>query len=158
MGCERLPRVPGTAIYLTSRADAAPAALATQVKHNRCLHQTVVLLTVVAERIPRVSSHRRASFEQLHRGLIRATLRFGFAEVPNVPRSLAGSNHAGLRLNDAMTTYFTSREITVPSVRHELAAWQKPIFRFLAKMSANASDYFCLPPRQVVEIAVHIEI
>src|ERR1700749_1886081 len=88
MHCENMPRVPGTAIYLTGRGDRVPASLKLNVKHNKCLHQTVVLLTVVTERVPRVKPSDRISSEPLEHGFQKITLRYGFAETPDVPRSL----------------------------------------------------------------------
>ncbi len=79
MHCAKLPRVPGVAIYLTSRGDRVPSSLKLNVKHNKCLHDTVVLLTVVTERVPRVAKHRRVVAEPLKHGFVRLTLRYGFA-------------------------------------------------------------------------------
>ena len=88
MHCASMARVPGVAIYLTSRADRVPSSLKLNVKHNKCLHETVILLTVLTERIPRVAPHRRVVVEPLAHGFVRMTLRYGFAQSPNVPRSL----------------------------------------------------------------------
>jgi KUP system potassium uptake protein len=158
MRCDRLPRVPGTAIYLTSSADAAPSALAVQVRHNRCLHRSIVLLTVITERIPRVSRARRVLSKPLRPGLTRVSLRFGFAEAPDVPGALEDSPEFSHIVGDRMISYFTGREIPVPSPRPDLPGWKEPIFLCLTKFSANAADYFCLPPKQVVELATKIEV
>jgi len=158
MRCDSLPRIPGTAIYLTSSADAAPSALAVQVRHNRCLHSNIVLLTVITERLPCVSNTRRVLCKQLRPGLMRAGVRFGFAERPDVPQALEGSHEFVRIVHDPMTSYFTGREIPVASPRPDLTGWQEPIFLCLTKFSANASDYFCLPARRVVEIAAKIEV
>jgi len=78
--------------------------------------------------------------------------------VPDVPRALARLPDFPYVDDDTMTTYFTGREIPVASERADLAAWQEPIFLLLTKFSANAADYFCLPPKQCVELATKIEI
>ena len=85
MHCANMPRVPGVAIYLTSRADRVPSSLKLNVRHNKCLHETVILLTVLTERIPRVPLHRRVQAEPLDHGFVQITLRYGFAESPMFP-------------------------------------------------------------------------
>jgi len=159
MNCDALPRVPGTAIYLTSRNDAAPSALVQNIKHNKCLHETVVLLTVATERFPRVSGSRLVLSEELERGLRRVTLRFGFTERPHVPRALRReASGLGFILDEQTTSYFVGREIPVGSRLPDLAAWQEPIFSFLTKNAGNASDYFHIAPDKVVELGTQIEV
>ena len=162
MHCANMPRVPGVAIYLTSRGDRVPSSLKLNVKHNKCLHETVVLLTVITERIPRVAKHRRVVAEPLSHGFVRLTLRYGFAESPNVPRSLRRAIERNVDLGCKMdcdsVSYFVGRAIPVPSTRPELAAWREPLFIFLTKNSTTASNFFCIPSEQVVEVGTYIEI
>ena len=156
--CDQLPRVPGTAVYLTSRNDAAPSALLMNVKHNKCLHETVVLLTVVTERIPRVPRSRRVRSEQLDRGFWRVWLHYGFAQPPNVPMALTYARDLGFEVREEETSYFIGREVPVGSARPDLAQWQEPIFSFLTKNAGNASDFFRIPPEKVVELGTQIEV
>jgi KUP system potassium uptake protein len=162
MHCENMPRVPGVAIYLTSRADRAPSSLLLNVKHNKCLHETVVMLTVRTERIPRVPKHRRVVCEPLEHGFLRYTLRYGFAETPNVPRSLRRAIERKVDLRCEMdcdcVSYFVGRAIPVPSTQPELPPWREPIFIFLTKNAATASTFFCIPSPQVVELGTFVEI
>jgi KUP system potassium uptake protein len=158
MRCDTLPRVPGTAIYLTSRNDAAPSALVQNLKHNKCVHQSVVLLTVVTERHPRVLGSRLVLSEELEAGFRRVTLRFGFAEKPDVPRALREVTGMGFTLDEENTSYFIGREIPIGSARPDLAAWQEPIFRFLSKNAGNAADFFHIAPDKVVELGTQIEV
>jgi KUP system potassium uptake protein len=162
MQCAKLPRVPGVAIYMTSRADRVPSSLKVNVKHNKCLHDTVVLLTVLTERIPRVPRHRRVVAEPLQHGFVRMTLRYGFAESPNVPRSLRRALERNVDLCCEMdcdsVSYFVGRAIPVPSTRPEMTAWREPIFIFLTKNATTASSFFCIPSEQVVEVGTFIEI
>ena len=162
MQCAKMPRVPGVAIYLTSRADRVPSSLKLNVKHNKCLHDTVVLLTVLTERIPRVPRHRRVVAEPLQHGFVRMTLRYGFAELPNVPRSLRRAVERNVDLCCKMdcdsVSYFVGRAIPVPSTRPEMTAWREPIFIFLTKNATTASSFFCIPSEQVVEVGTFIEI
>lgn len=158
MNCDNLPRVPGTAVYLTSRNDAAPSALLLNVKHNKSLHETVVLLTVVTERIPRVPFGRRVISEEQERGFRRVWLNFGFAEPPDVPNALLKARKLGFMIADEDTSYFIGREIPVASERADLPRWQEPIFLFLTKNAGNASDFFCIPAEKVVELGTQIEV
>jgi KUP system potassium uptake protein len=162
MHCANMPRVPGTAIYLTSRGDRVPSSLKLNVKHNKCLHETVVLLTVITERIPRVPKNRRVWSEPLDHGFVRLILRYGFAEPPNVPRTLklAVERKAdlGFVMNGGGVSYFVGRAIPVPSTRPDLRAWREPIFIFLTKNATTASNFFCIPSEQVVEVGTFIEI
>jgi KUP system potassium uptake protein len=160
--CAKMPRVPGIAIYLTSRADRVPSSLKLNVKHNKCLHDTVVLLTVLTERIPRVPRHRRVVAEPLEHGFVRMTLRYGFAESPNVPRSLRRALERNVDLCCKMdcdnVSYFVGRAIPVPSTRPEMTAWRERIFIFLTSNATTASSFFCIPSEQVVELGTFIEI
>lgn len=160
--CSTMPRVPGVAIYLTSRADRVPSSLTLNVKHNRCLHESVVLLTVLTERIPRVPPHRRVVAEPLQHGFVRMTLRYGFAESPNVPRSLRRALDRKVdlccNLDCDNVSYFVGRAIPVPSTRPEMSAWRERIFIFLTKNATTASSFFCIPSEQVVELGTFIEI
>jgi KUP system potassium uptake protein len=158
MQCKQLPRVPGTAIYLTSRNDAAPSALVQNIKHNKSLHETVVLLTVKTERHPRVLGSRLVLSEELEQGFRRVTLRFGFAEKPDVPRALREVTGLGFTLDEDNTSYFIGREIPVGSPRPDLASWQEPIFRFLTKNAGNAADFFHIAPDKVVELGTQMEL
>ena len=162
MQCAKMPRVPGVAIYLTSRADRVPSSLKLNVKHNKCLHECVVLLTVLTERIPRVPRHRRLIAEPLKHGFVRMTLRYGFAETPNVPRSLRRALERNVDLCCTMdcdhVSYFVGRAIPVPSTRPEMTAWRERIFIFLTKNATTASSFFCIPSEQVVEVGTFIEI
>jgi KUP system potassium uptake protein len=158
MNCKKLPRVSGTAIYLTSRNDAAPSALVQNIKHNKSLHEAVVLLTVLTARRPRVLGSRLVLAEELEQGFHRVTLRFGFAEQPNVPKALREATGLGFTLDEAKTSYFIGREIPVSSPRPDLASWQEPIFRFLTKNAGNAADFFHIAPDKVVELGTQIEV
>jgi KUP system potassium uptake protein len=162
MHCASLPRVPGAAVYMTSRGDRVPASLKLNVKHNKCLHETVVLLTVITERVPRVLRSKRVVSETLDHGFVRVTLRYGFAESPNVPRTLRGAAERnidlGFEMNGKGVSYFVGRAIPVHSANPDLPAWREPIFIFLTKNSTTASNFFCIPPEQVVELGTFVEV
>lgn len=156
--CDTLPRVPGTAVYLTGRNDAAPSALVLNIKHNKCLHKTVVLLTVVTERVPRVPPERRVRTEELDRGFWRVWVHYGFAEPPHVPKALLRAGEFGFPVRGEEISYFIGREIPIASSRPDLAPWQEPIFSFLTKNAGTASDFFRIPSEMVIELGTQIEV
>ena len=162
MRCADMPRVPGVAIYLTSRGDRVPSSLKLNVKHNQCLHESIILLTVLTERIPRVPKARRVSVEPRGHGFIRMTLRYGFAETPNVPLTLRRAVEQKIdlccKLDCDNVSYFVGRAIPVPSTRPEMSAWRERIFSFLTKNASTASSFFHIPSEQVVELGTFVEI
>ena len=149
-------RTPGTAVFLTARAEMVPSALSEILKHIGVLHERVVLLTVLTERVPVVDDGRRVSCEPLAPGFVRVTLRFGFAEQPNVPATLrAHERELGIP-DDA--NYFTGRELPVPKLLPDLARWREAIFGFLTRNASSAADYFAIPSEQVIEVGARVEI
>jgi KUP system potassium uptake protein len=162
MHCANMPRIPGVAIYLTSRPDRVPSSLMLNVKHNKCLHESVIMLTVIAERIPRVPKQRRVLCEALEHGFIRLTLRYGFAQTPDVPRSIRSALDRkvdlGCQMDCDAVSYFVGRAIPVPSTKPELAEWREPIFMFLTRNAESASTFFCIPSVQVVELGTFVEV
>jgi KUP system potassium uptake protein len=156
-GPEAPLRVPGLAIYLTTRRDIVPDALALNLKHNRVLHERVLLLKVTTDRAPRVAESSRLTAENLSGGLSLTEVRFGFAEKPDVPAALAA--HADQTGCDpAAATFFLGRENPVPSLRPALPAWQERIYAFLTRNAVSAPDYFLIPAPQVVEFGTKVEL
>ena len=149
--------MPGTAVYLTGQREVIPAAMALNLRHNGVLHERVVLLHVLAERTPRVPEVERVTVEALPHGFRHVTLRFGFAEKPDVPAALRlHRDHVGLAPEEA--SYFIGNEVPVPSVRPELPPWQEQIFAFLTRNAVRAPDYFLIPPPRVVELGTRVEL
>jgi KUP system potassium uptake protein len=150
-------RVPGTAVYLTARRDVVPAALALNLKHNGVLHELVVVMKVVTERSPRVAETERMLVEQLPAGLRDVTLRFGFAEKPDVLAAL--KHHSDAAGFDASTaSFFLGREVPVPSLRPDVPIWQERLYAFMTRNAVRAPDYFLIPASQVVELGTKVEL
>jgi KUP system potassium uptake protein len=150
-------RVPGTAIYLTGQREVVPAALALNLRHNGVLHERVVLLHALAERVPRIEEAERVEVSTLSHGFRHVTLRFGFAEKPNVPTALRlHRDEVGFAPDEA--SYFIGNEVPVPSMRPELPPWQEQIFAFLTRNAVRAPDYFLIPPPRVVELGTRVEL
>jgi KUP system potassium uptake protein len=150
-------RVPGTAIYLTGQREVVPAALSLNLRHNGVLHERVVLLHALAERVPRIAEAERVAVNALPHGFRHVTLRFGFAEKPNVPAALRlHRDEVGFAPDEA--SYFIGNEVPVPSMRPELPPWQEQIFAFLTRNAVRAPDYFLIPPPRVVELGTRVEL
>jgi len=152
-----LPRVEGTAVYLAARRDTVPFALADNLRHNKVLHQRVILLTVVTERVPRVAEEDRVTTEELGKGIFRAIVHFGFAEQPGLPPVIAAhAKQLSINLDEA--SFFLGRETPVPTTRPGLAGWREKLFVFMTRNAVSASEYFQIPPKRVVELGTQVEL
>jgi KUP system potassium uptake protein len=157
---ERVARVRGTAVFLTSDLGAVPPALLHNLKHNQVLHDRVVLLKVVVAETPRVPPERRVEASAAGEGVRTMSLSFGFMEDPNVPRALANarSEDLGFFYEPLSTSYFLSREIVVPAGRSGLPAWQARLFALMSRSAIPAPDFFRLPVNRVLELGAQVEI
>ena len=156
-GAPNLHRVKGTAVFLASPRATIPASLAENTRHNKVLHERVVLLTVVTEPVPYVAPERRMVVEPMELNISRVFLHFGFAEKPDVPAALA-SDAARFSIDLQDTSFFVGRALSVPGRRRGLAPWRERLFAFLSHNAVGASDYFGLPPARSVEIGMQIDL
>ena len=144
--------VEGTAIFLTSDPDNAPETLMQNLKHNQVLHEKNIILTIITEQIPRVPIEQRVQVEQLCTRLTRITIHFGFMEIPNVPAALYRARALGYDVDVENASFFLGHRKIIPDARHGLPAWQDDIYVSMSKMAVDATDFFRIPPAQVVEI------
>ena len=156
---QQIPRVPGTAVFLTRTQTDAPPVLVWHLRHNRALHERVLILTTLVESVPRVRGAERLKVENLGEGMWRATARFGFMERPDVPALLRQANVLGCTLKLEDVTYYVGHETVI----HRLDGKGVPhfiesMFAYLQRNSAHVSDYFRLPPDSVVELGREIAI
>jgi KUP system potassium uptake protein len=151
------PRVPGTAVFLTSDAEGAPVVLLHHLKHNKALHTQVVLLSVVAVEVPDVDDAERVRVTELPHGFFRVIARYGFMETPNVPHVLALCEPRGLRTKPMETSYYLGRERLLPTGSARMARWRKKLFVFMSRNAQSAANFFGLPPNRVVELGAQIE-
>jgi KUP system potassium uptake protein len=157
IGRKRVYRVPGTAVFLTSVSDGAPVVLLHHLKHNKVLHQQVVLLSIVSADVPEVEDDERLKVTPLEHGFFRVTAAYGFMETPNVPRVLAMSERFGLRARPSETSYFLGRERLIPTGRSRMIRWRKKLFSILSRNARSATEFFGIPPNRVVELGAQIE-
>jgi len=151
-------RVPGTAVFLSSNADATPLALLHNLKHNRVLHQSVIFLTIQTEDVPHIHVQKRITLEKLRDGFHRVVARYGFMEDPNVPEVLEQCRPLGLEFDSMSTTFFLSRETIIPTKNPGMAIWREKLFAFLSRNAQRPTDFFRIPANRVVELGMQVEM
>jgi KUP system potassium uptake protein len=151
-------RVPGTAIFMTSDTNGAPLVLLHHLKHNKVLHQQVVLLSILPAGVPDIPETERVSVTQLGEGFWRVLARYGFMETPDVPAVMARCAAAGIDTKPLQTTYYLGRESLIldRKAKTRLANWRKVLFIFMSKNSRPATQFFQIPPNRVVELGAQI--
>jgi KUP system potassium uptake protein len=152
--------VPGTAVFLTSDPDFAPTALLHNLKHNKVLHKHNVILTVITTDTPRVDEGDRVTMMPVSSHFSRVALRFGYMEIPNVPKALAIARRQGWSFDIMSTSFFVSRRKLKPATGRQsaLPGWQDHVFIALAKSASDATDFFQIPTDRVVEIGTQVTI
>jgi KUP system potassium uptake protein len=151
-------RVKGTAVFLTSDPDTAPAALLHNLKHNKVLHEKNVILTVKSEDVPRVEDEDRVSIEGVGDSFWRIRLSYGYMETPNIPRGLAILRKQGFKFDIMATSFFLSRRSIRPASHSGMPLWQDKLFISLAKSASDATDFFQIPTGRVVEVGTQVTV
>lgn len=151
-------RVPGTAVFMTSTADGVPHALLHNLKHNKVLHERIILLTVKIPGLPFVDPDKRCSMEDLGQGFHRLILKFGFMEEPDVPGALGTITQCGPPIKMMDTSFFLARQTLLPSSRPGMAIWREKLFAWMLNNSESAMEFFRLPTNRVVELGSQVEI
>lgn len=150
---DSLRRVDGVAVFLSDSSKAVPRTLLHNLKHNKVLHEKVVILNVITQDIPRVLDQDRYTFESLGNGIYTMSIYFGFTESPNVPAVLILADIADVVFHPMKTTYFLGRDsIVIEPHRKNMPLWMKHVYVFLSHNALNATKYFSLPPNRVVEL------
>jgi KUP system potassium uptake protein len=151
-------RVRGTAVFMTQDKEGTPPAMLHQLKHNQVLHEQVVILTIETCNDPTVPPEERVHVVQLGRGYWRVVGRYGFMETPNVPEVLRAAASQGLATYSGRTSYFIGHETFVATGRSNLPAWRRALFMFLARNARPPTEFFGIPPNDVVELGAQIEL
>jgi KUP system potassium uptake protein len=155
----RLPRVKGTAVFMASSPEGIPQVLLHHVKHNKVLHEHVVLLSVDVKPQPWVPGNDAIDMRELEHGFYRVQARVGFMQTPRVPRILARCReHRGLPGNEADTTYYLGRQTLLTGGKGKMARWRKVLFSFLSRNARSPTAFFDLPPNRVVELGMQVEL
>jgi KUP system potassium uptake protein len=151
-------RVSGTAVFMTSAADGVPHALLHNIKHNKVLHERVILLTVKIPNVPYVDPEKRCKMEDLGQGFHRMVLKYGFMEEPDVPAALSTVTQCGPAFKMMDTSFFLARQTLLPSSRPGMAIWREHLFSWMLRNAESAMEFFRLPTNRVVELGSQVEI
>jgi KUP system potassium uptake protein len=153
-----LVNVPGTAIFLTSDPEVAPAALMHNLKHNHVLHAQNIIVTVTVATVPYIDNADRATIEQLSDRFLKIDLSFGYMEEPNVPKALAFARKQGLKFDIMSTSFFLNRRTFRSDPSHGLPQWQEKLFVGMSKSAADVTGFYRLPTNRVVEMGQQLVI
>jgi KUP system potassium uptake protein len=151
-------RVAGLGVFLASRTDVVPGALLHNLKHNKVLHERVVIATVAVEDTPLVAPSRRVEVEKLGKGFYAIKVHHGFFETPDVPAALEEARRFGLALDLDTATFFIGRETLVPAEHSELGMLRNRLYRAMAAAALSPARFYHLPPNRVVELGTQIAI
>jgi KUP system potassium uptake protein len=152
------PRVPGTAVFMTPNPDGVPHAMLHNLKHNKVLHEKVVILTVKFLDVPHTNLEERVSVDAMLHEFYRVTIRYGFKDEPDLPRDMALCAVRGLEFDAMDTSFFIGKEILIASEKSGMAIWRKKIFIGLFRSAETITNQFKLPPNRVVELGSQVKI
>jgi KUP system potassium uptake protein len=153
-----ITRVPGAAVFMVGSPRGTPLALLHHVKANRCLHKTVILLSIVTEDKPAASPSDRLRLREIGEGIWRATGHYGYMESPDVSDLIGLVKQCGLTINPQSATYFFSREMVMTGGNTGMWEWEKSFYSFLIRNARPAKDYYNITPSQIIEIGLPVQL
>jgi KUP system potassium uptake protein len=155
---KEIGRVPGTAVYMTSRPGGLPQALQQNMEHNRVVHERSLLVRVAIENVPYIPADMQADVEPLGNGFFRITLHRGFMETMNVPRALQQLEDIGGPFAPEQSSFFLSRQTPLATQLKGMVLWRERLFAWMMRNAESPMEYFCLPSHRVVELGTHVRI
>ncbi|MFZ5493411.1 MAG: potassium transporter Kup [Pseudomonadota bacterium] len=153
-----LPRVPGTAVFMTGNSAWTPSALVQNLVHNKVLHERVVLVTMRTADVPWVHAARRVQVQPREHGFFVVQVTYGFMQQPHIPRALELCAAQGVEFDFDDTTFFLGRETVIPTLRPGMALWREYLFAWMMRNAGSAAEFFRLPSARVVELGSQIDI
>jgi KUP system potassium uptake protein len=151
-------RVPGTAIFMNSGSSGTPSALLHNIKHNKVLHERVVVLTVQIADVPYVDPEERVTVASVGDGFFRVVLHYGFMEETDVPAALKKIDMCGVPFEMMQTSFFLSRQTLIAAKHPGMALWREKLFAWMMRNAATPMEFFRLPTNRVVELGSQVEI
>ncbi len=152
-------RVPGLAVFLDGNPEGVPHTLLHNIKHNKVVHEHVIMLTIVTREIPRVARDERLELVEIEQGFFRALAYFGYMEQPNIPALLREARAQGVPYEGVQeTSFFLGRETLTRGTKHSMAWWREALFIFMARNQRTADQYFGIPPARVVELGLQVPV
>ncbi len=158
LGHSSLTRVPGTAIFLTGNPNGVPHALLHNMKHNKVLHERIVLVTVRVLDEPHVPQVERIVTEALANNFYRIIIRYGFKDDPDIPEALESCTQCGVPFDMMDTSFFLGRETLIPRPGAGMFLWREKLFVAMTRNASSAASFFSIPPNRVVELGTQIEL
>jgi KUP system potassium uptake protein len=155
---EGVTRVPGTAVFLASSADAVPSALLRNLEHNHVVHERIVILNVEFQRSPRQDAGDRVLIENLAQDIVILRARFGYMETPDVGEALRQARARGLKLFADDCSFFIGWHVVVPRPRSGYLGFLLRLFAWMQRRSTQASEFFRMPERRVIALITQIEL
>jgi KUP system potassium uptake protein len=155
---EHVTRVRGTGVFMAGNPTGTPLVLLHHVKANKVLHETVVLLSITTDEVPVVADADRFTVTEIGNGVWRAIGRYGYMESPDVSSLMQKVRGAGVPLKLSEATYYFNREMIVTGGDTNMLEWQKHFYAFLSRNARQARDYYQLPPMQIIEVGLPIQL
>ena len=151
-------RVRGTGVFMAGNPRGTPLVLLHHVKANKVLHEIVVLLSVTAKEVPQVAASDRLEVREIGEGVWRAIAHYGYMESPDVASLIERIRDAGVPLKPNEATYYFNREMIITGGEADMWEWQKHLYGFLSRNARQARDYYNLPPMQIIEVGLPIQL
>ena len=158
IGGDSAVRVQGTAVFMTPNTAGVPHALLHNLKHNKVLHEMVVLAKVKIEDIPHVPVHERLTVQHLQHGFHRVEISYGFKDEPDLPRELEACSIYGLNIDMMDTSFFIGKETLIARQNSDIAYWREKLFITMFRNADSVTNYFKLPPNRVVELGAQVTL
>ncbi len=155
---KHVTRVTGAAVFMVGSPTGTPIALLHHVKANRCLHRTVVLLSIVTEEIPTVPEDRQLKLHEIGEGIWRAVGHYGYMQSPDVGALMEKVHERGVSINPMAAIYFFNREMIITGGNARMWEWQKSLYGFLSRNARPAKDYYRITPSQIIEIGLPLQL
>ena len=153
-----LPRISGTAVFMSITPEGIPHTLLHLLKHNEALHERVLMLSVLSEETPTIDENERVTIEDLGHGFFRIKAHYGFMEIPNIIKILDRLSNKGITVDIYSTSFFLGRETLLATGTNPMAQWRKFLFIYMSRNSWNATSFFSLPPERVIELGIQVEL
>ncbi len=151
-------RVPGTAVFMSSSPEGVPHALLHNLKHNKVLHERILILTVVIDEVPYVDGEDRVEVRDLGSNFYRMVVRYGFMQELDIPGVLKSVENCGPKIKMMDTSFFLARQTLLASDRPGMPIWREKLFSWMLANSESAMEFFKLPTNRVVELGSQVEI